>query len=46
MIIMVAFNWSHARAGRAETQLELCQDGTWNTRPGEEREERERQQTK
>ena len=24
---MVAFNWSHARAGRAETQLELCQAG-------------------
>ena len=27
MIIMVPFNWSHARAGRAETQLELCQAG-------------------
>ena len=34
---MVAFNWSHARAGRAETQLELCQAGRGKSR--------ERQQT-
>ena len=31
---MAAFNWSHARPGRAETQLELCQPASH--RPGTE----------
>ena len=39
---MVAFNWSHARAGRAETQLELCQAGPLSQARGWYR---ERQQT-
>ena len=34
---MVAFNWSHARAGSAETQLELCQAGSQRTGNTKER---------